>query len=72
MRNWQPSVMLWACTTAAAAAYPFADAFRSATGDVRERIVCKRNGETQIYRSTAGDNRRTARGVLSGSWLRRR
>lgn len=42
-----------------------ADAFRSATGDVRERIVCKRNGETQIYQVYCRDNRRTTRGVLS-------
>ena len=42
-----------------------ADAFRSATGDVRERIVSKASGEQRIYQIYCRDNQRTSRSVMS-------
>ena len=42
-----------------------ADAFRSATGDVKDRIISKASGETQIYLVYCRDNRRTSEGVIS-------
>ena len=41
-----------------------ADAFRSATGDIRERIPVTANGQTNIYLAYCRDNKRTAN-VLS-------
>lgn len=41
------------------------DAFRSATGDVRERIISKASGDTNIYLVYCRDNRRTSPGVIS-------
>ncbi len=41
------------------------DAFRSATGDVRDRIVSKVSGESKIYLVYCRDNRRTANGTIS-------
>ena len=40
------------------------DAFRSATGDIRDRIVVRRNGERKIYSIYCRDNEHTA-GTLS-------
>lgn len=40
------------------------DAFRSATGDIRARVVARRYGEQQIYQVYCRDNERTP-GVLS-------
>ena len=42
-----------------------ADAFRSATGDVRERIVSKVSGEQRIYQIYCRDNQRTSRSIMS-------
>ena len=42
-----------------------ADAFRSATGDVRDRIVSKESGETRIYLIYCRDNKRTTAGTIS-------
>ena len=36
------------------------DAFRSATGDIRERVPITENGETNIYLAYCRDNKRTA------------
>lgn len=36
------------------------DAFRSATGDIRERVPVTENGETNIYLAYCRDNKRTA------------
>ena len=41
------------------------DAFRSATGDVRDRIVSKASGDTRIYLVYCRDNRRTTTGTIS-------
>lgn len=41
------------------------DAFRSATGDVRDRVVVKQAGQQQIYQIYCRDNRRTQAGVIS-------
>ena len=41
------------------------DAFRSATGDVRDRVVSKVSGETQIHLVYCRDNRRTETRVIS-------
>ncbi len=41
-----------------------ADAFRSATGDIRERIPVTADGQTNIYLAYCRDNKRTAN-VLS-------
>ena len=40
------------------------DAFRSATGDIRERVPVTENGETNIYLAYCRDNKRTAK-ILS-------
>ena len=37
-----------------------ADAFRSATGDIRERVPVTEDGETNIYLAYCRDNKRTA------------
>ncbi len=42
-----------------------ADAFRSATGDVKDRIVSKQGGEQRIYQIYCRDNRRTSASVIS-------
>jgi hypothetical protein len=41
------------------------DAFRSATGDIRERIVSKQHGQQQIYQIYCRDNQRTSPNVIS-------
>ena len=41
------------------------DAFRSATGDIRDRVISKASGETKIYLVYCRDNRRTSPGVIS-------
>ncbi len=41
------------------------DAFRSATGDVRDRIVSDATGEQRIYQIYCRDNRKSAKGVMS-------
>ncbi len=41
------------------------DAFRSATGDIRDRVISKASGETKIYLVYCRDNRRTSPGVFS-------
>lgn len=40
------------------------DAFRSATGDVKDRIVSRASGEQRIYQIYCRDNRRSAGGVI--------
>lgn len=42
-----------------------ADAFRSATGDIRERIPVTAMGETNIYLAYCRDNKRTSADILS-------
>lgn len=42
-----------------------ADAFRSATGDVRDRIVSRKSGELKIHQIYCRDNQRTSSGVIS-------
>lgn len=44
---------------------PVADAFRSATGDIRERIVSKQTGERKIYQIYCRDNQRVRSGIMS-------
>lgn len=41
------------------------DAFRSATGDVKDRIVVKQAGEQQIYQIYCRDNRRARASIIS-------
>lgn len=41
-----------------------ADAFRSATGDIKERVVSKQSGEQQIYQIYCRDNKKTT-GLMS-------
>lgn len=41
------------------------DAFRSATGDIRDRLVIKECGETRIYQVYCRDNRRTGDSIIS-------
>ena len=41
------------------------DAFRSATGDIRERVPVTAMGETNIYRAYCRDNKRTSADILS-------
>ena len=41
------------------------DAFRSATGDIRDRVISKASGETKIYLVYCRDNRRTSPGTIS-------
>jgi hypothetical protein len=41
------------------------DAFRSATGDIRDRIVSKQYGQQQIYQIYCRDNQRTSAQVIS-------
>ena len=41
------------------------DAFRSATGDIRERIPVTAMGETNIYLAYCRDNKRTSADILS-------
>lgn len=41
------------------------DAFRSATGDVRDRIITEEYGETRIYQIYCRDNRRVSDNVIS-------
>jgi hypothetical protein len=41
------------------------DAFRSATGDIRERIASKQSGQQQIYQIYCRDNQRTSPQVIS-------
>ena len=43
---------------------PVSDAFRSATGDIRQRIVTKESGETRIYQVYCRDNKQDS-GLLS-------
>lgn len=44
---------------------PVTDAFRSATGDIRERIVSKQTGERKIYQIYCRDNQRVRSGIIS-------
>ena len=41
------------------------DAFRSATGDVRDRIISEEYGERRIYQIYCRDNRRISDSVIS-------
>ncbi|MEG1525737.1 MAG: DUF6744 family protein [Clostridia bacterium] len=41
------------------------DAFRSATGDIKDRIVSKQYGEPQIYQIYCRDNRRTSASLIT-------
>jgi len=41
------------------------DAFRSATGDIRERVPVTAMGETNIYLAYCRDNKRTSADILS-------
>lgn len=41
------------------------DAFRSATGDIKDRIVSKQYGEPQIYQIYCRDNRRTSVNLIT-------
>lgn len=46
------------------------DAFRSATGDIRERVPVTVDGETNIYLAYCRDNKRTAGCFFAGTGQR--
>ena len=46
---------------------PVADAFKSATGDIRDRITVRRDGEQKFYQIYCRENKSTPN-VLSGNW----
>lgn len=46
------------------------DAFRSATGDIRERVPVTVDGETNIYLAYCRDNKRTAGVFFAGTGQR--
>ena len=46
---------------------PVADAFKSATGDVRDRITVRRDGEQKFYQIYCRENQSTPNVLLPGT-----